>query len=105
MNNSNLITQTSGESNDKFNHEANLARNSNIARLFATLVNVKDLSSDGQYDLRDFVLEENISSHAKSMDIDIDFDQDMSTGIESPPDVGPGYFCVHNIIEHRESSN
>ncbi|OAD70567.1 hypothetical protein PHYBLDRAFT_69602 [Phycomyces blakesleeanus NRRL 1555(-)] len=78
MNNSNLITQTSGESNDKFNI------NFSILSMKPTWQEI-DLSSDGQYDLRDFVLEENISSRAKSMDVDIDFDQDMPTGIESPP--------------------
>ncbi|KAL0073345.1 hypothetical protein F4703DRAFT_1799759 [Phycomyces blakesleeanus] len=108
----NLITQTSGESNDEFNvnfsnfeYEANLARYNNISRPFATLANAEDLSSDGQYDLRDFVLEENIFSHARLMDVDIDFNQDISTGIESPLEVGPVYFCVCNVVEHRESLN
>ncbi|KAL0082355.1 hypothetical protein F4703DRAFT_1930715 [Phycomyces blakesleeanus] len=86
MNNNNLNTQTSGNSIDEvninfsdFKYEANLVRNNYISSHFTTLINANDLSSNGQYDLRDFMPEENISCHASSIDVDLDFDQDMST--------------------------
>ncbi|OAD67998.1 hypothetical protein PHYBLDRAFT_151080 [Phycomyces blakesleeanus NRRL 1555(-)] len=91
MDNNDLNTQTSGNSIDKvnvdfsdFEYEANLVRNNYISNHFTTLTNADNFSSDRQYDLRDFIPEEDISCHAKT---------------------GSGYFHVCNVVEHRDSSN
>ncbi|OAD66154.1 hypothetical protein PHYBLDRAFT_73165 [Phycomyces blakesleeanus NRRL 1555(-)] len=49
--------------------------------------------------------DEEISHHTNSMDVDLDFDQDMSIDIKSPSEASSNYFCVCNVVKHRNSSN
>ncbi|KAL0075195.1 hypothetical protein F4703DRAFT_1798686 [Phycomyces blakesleeanus] len=67
-----------------FDHQGNQARNNAISRSFTTLKYNNKLYSGEQYDLREFILEETRNRPAGSMDVDVEFGQDVPTDIETP---------------------
>ncbi|OAD68450.1 hypothetical protein PHYBLDRAFT_69007 [Phycomyces blakesleeanus NRRL 1555(-)] len=87
-----------------FDHQGNQARNNAISRSFTALKYNNELYSGEQYDLREFILEETRNRPAGSMDVDVEFGQDVPTDIETPlEETGCGYFCICNTVNHADS--
>ncbi|OAD66172.1 hypothetical protein PHYBLDRAFT_175467 [Phycomyces blakesleeanus NRRL 1555(-)] len=74
--------------------------NNHVSRRFSALAYDDNLYSNEAYDLRELVSEGTTNRPESSMDVDVEFGQDVPTDIETPLESDRGYFHVCNTVDH-----